>query len=122
MIYNIKLILSNFFYYFREQADIVFLQEVVPESAAYLLEKMSSNYHCFFGNEVGYFVGTLLKKSSVSNIDNEIIEYPITRMMRNILKVNVSIIKIYLQNFIKKNYVCSRLLFNQDGREMAHPK
>lgn len=81
----------------------MFLQEVVPESAAYLLEKMSNNYHCFFGNEVGYFVGTLLKKSSVSNIDNEVIEFPVTRMLRNMLKVNVSInIIIYLLNFIKR--------------------
>lgn len=79
-----------FIYFFREQADIVFLQEVIPESAAYFIEKLP-NYHCTFGNEVGYFVGILLKKSTVSFVDSEITEFSNTRMMRNLLKVNVSL-------------------------------
>lgn len=78
-----------------EQADIVFLQEVVPESAEYFLTHLPS-YHCTFGNEDGYFVGTLLKKSSITFISSEIIEYPITRMMRNILKVDASFKKLPL--------------------------
>lgn len=72
-----------------EQADIVFVQEVIPESAEYFLTYLP-DYHCTFGNEQGYFVGTLLKKSSVKFVESEIIEYPVTRMMRNLLKVNVT--------------------------------
>ncbi|GBO35294.1 Tyrosyl-DNA phosphodiesterase 2, partial [Araneus ventricosus] len=70
----------------NEQADIVFLQEIVPESAEYFLKHLT-DYHCLFGNEVGYFVGTFLKKSTVSYKEFKIIDFT-TRMMRNCLKVN----------------------------------
>ncbi|XP_042901699.1 tyrosyl-DNA phosphodiesterase 2 [Parasteatoda tepidariorum] len=72
-----------------EQADMVFLQEVVPETAESLLKNLSG-YECFFGNEVGYFVATLLKKSTVSHSDLEIIDFPNTRMMRHALKINAT--------------------------------
>ncbi|XP_035225371.1 tyrosyl-DNA phosphodiesterase 2-like [Stegodyphus dumicola] len=70
----------------NEQADIVFLQEVIPESAAYFLTHLT-DYHCLFGNEVGYFVGILLKKSTVSYSKYGVIDFPNTRMMRNALRV-----------------------------------
>ncbi|CAL1263402.1 unnamed protein product [Larinioides sclopetarius] len=70
----------------NEQADIVFLQEIVPDSAEYFLKHLT-DYHCLFGNEVGYFVGTFLKKSTVSYKEFKIIDFT-TRMMRNCLKVN----------------------------------
>ncbi|GIY05976.1 tyrosyl-DNA phosphodiesterase 2 [Caerostris extrusa] len=77
-----------------EQADIAFLQEVVPESAQYILQNLP-NYHCLFGNEVGYFVGTLLKKSTVNYKEFQVIDFE-TRMMRNALKNRCCIQK---QNF-----------------------
>lgn len=80
--------IAKVYFCFREQADVVFLQEVIPETAAYILQKLP-HYHCSFGGEVGYFSGTLLKKSSISFVESEIIEFPETRMMRNILKINV---------------------------------
>ncbi|PRD23060.1 UNVERIFIED_CONTAM: Tdp2 [Trichonephila clavipes] len=70
----------------NEQADIVFLQEVVPTAAEYFLKNLT-DYHCLFGNEVGYFIGTFLKKSTVSYTDYKIIDFN-TRMMRNALKIN----------------------------------
>ncbi|GFT07532.1 tyrosyl-DNA phosphodiesterase 2 [Nephila pilipes] len=70
----------------NEQADIVFVQEVVPTSAEYFLKNLT-DYHCLFGNEVGYFIGTFLKKSTVSYTDFKIIDFN-TRMMRNALKIN----------------------------------
>ncbi|XP_054707550.1 tyrosyl-DNA phosphodiesterase 2-like [Uloborus diversus] len=72
-----------------QQADIVFLQEVVPESAEYFLKSMH-DYHCLFGNEAGYFVGTLLKKSTVKYDDFEIIDFPDSRMMRNCLRIKAT--------------------------------
>ncbi|KAG8187623.1 hypothetical protein JTE90_027033 [Oedothorax gibbosus] len=72
-----------------EQADIVFVQEVVPESAEYFLKHLN-DYHCLFGNEIGYFVATLLKKSTINYSDFEILEFPNTRMMRNALEVKAT--------------------------------
>ena len=40
----------------------------------------------------GYFIGTLVKKSSVSFIHAEIIDFPFSLMGRNLLKINVSIL------------------------------
>lgn len=74
----------------NEQADVVFLQEIVPETAEYLLSHLP-DYQCFFGNEMGYFTGTFLKKSTIKYEDHEITEFPHTRMMRNVLRVNASV-------------------------------
>ncbi|CAL1280482.1 unnamed protein product [Larinioides sclopetarius] len=71
----------------NEQADIVFLQEVVPESAEYFREHLPE-YQCLFGNEDGYFIGTLLNKCTVCYKGSQIIDFP-TMMGRNCLKVNV---------------------------------
>nr|GBM99454.1 Tyrosyl-DNA phosphodiesterase 2 [Araneus ventricosus]GBM99486.1 Tyrosyl-DNA phosphodiesterase 2 [Araneus ventricosus] len=80
----------------NEQADIVFLQEVVPQSAEYFRNHLT-DYQCLFGNEEGYFIGTLFKKSTVSYKGSQIIDFP-TTMARNCLKVNVGI--VFLKNSI----------------------
>lgn len=74
----------------NEQADLVFLQEIIPETAEYVLRHLP-DYQCIFGNEMGYFIGTLLKKSTIKYEDHEITEFPNTRMMRNALRVNATL-------------------------------
>uniref|UniRef100_A0A8C5LAH6 Tyrosyl-DNA phosphodiesterase 2 n=1 Tax=Jaculus jaculus TaxID=51337 RepID=A0A8C5LAH6_JACJA len=70
--------------------DVVFLQEVIPLYCVYL-KKRASNYRIITGNEEGYFTAILLKKERVKFISKEIIPFPSTKMMRNLLRVHVTI-------------------------------
>lgn len=70
--------------------DVVFLQEVIPPYCAYL-KKRVSGYKIITGNEEGYFTAILLKKGRAKFKSQEIIPYPNTKMMRNLLCVNVSL-------------------------------
>ncbi|XP_031213905.1 tyrosyl-DNA phosphodiesterase 2 isoform X2 [Mastomys coucha] len=70
--------------------DVVFLQEVIPPYCAYL-KKRASSYKIITGNEVGYFTAILLKKGRVKFKSQEIVPFPNTKMMRNLLCVNVSL-------------------------------
>ncbi|XP_060019554.1 tyrosyl-DNA phosphodiesterase 2 isoform X3 [Lagenorhynchus albirostris] len=69
--------------------DVVFLQEVIPPYAAYLKKKASS-YEIITGREEGYFTAIMLKKSRLKFKSQEIIPFPNTKMMRNLLCVHVS--------------------------------
>ena len=42
-------------------ADVVFLQEVIPETFSYLESKLP-NYDCIAAKQENYFVATLLRK------------------------------------------------------------
>ncbi|XP_030737124.1 tyrosyl-DNA phosphodiesterase 2 isoform X2 [Globicephala melas] len=70
--------------------DVVFLQEVIPPYAAYLKKKASS-YEIITGREEGYFTAIMLKKSRLKFKSQEIIPFPNTKMMRNLLCVHVSV-------------------------------
>ncbi|XP_052012959.1 tyrosyl-DNA phosphodiesterase 2 [Apodemus sylvaticus] len=70
--------------------DVVFLQEVIPPYYAYL-KKRATSYKIITGNEEGYFTAILLKKGRVKFKSQEIIPFPNTKMMRNLLCVNVSL-------------------------------
>ncbi|KAM4705009.1 tyrosyl-DNA phosphodiesterase 2 [Rhinophrynus dorsalis] len=70
--------------------DVVFLQEVIPPYYEYL-KKRAVSYTIITGNEIGYFTAIMLKKSRVKLISQEIVTYPNTSMMRNLLVANVSI-------------------------------
>ncbi|NWQ79481.1 TYDP2 phosphodiesterase, partial [Columbina picui] len=70
--------------------DVVFLQEVV-QPHLHLLEIKASNYTVIPGNIDGYFTVIMLKKSRVKILKREIIPFPTTSMMRNLLVVHVSI-------------------------------
>ncbi|XP_043822448.1 tyrosyl-DNA phosphodiesterase 2 isoform X2 [Dromiciops gliroides] len=70
--------------------DVVFLQEVIPPYYSYLKKKATS-YTTISGNEDGYFTVVMLKKSRVKLISHEIIPFPTTQMMRNLLCVHVTI-------------------------------
>ncbi|XP_031759257.1 tyrosyl-DNA phosphodiesterase 2 isoform X1 [Xenopus tropicalis] len=70
--------------------DVVFLQEVIPPYYEYL-KKRAVSYTIITGNEDEYFTAMMLKKSRVKLISQEIVPYPSTVMMRNLLVANVNI-------------------------------
>ncbi|NXG42714.1 TYDP2 phosphodiesterase, partial [Psilopogon haemacephalus] len=70
--------------------DVVFLQEVVPPHLG-LLQKRLSSYTIIPGNIDGYFTAIMLKKSRVKLLKHEIIPFPTTSMMRNLLVVHVRV-------------------------------
>lgn len=73
-----------------EDADVVFLQEVIPKTLEEILKRLPE-YKCIPGNNVEYFIVTLLKKNTVSYVEHNIHHYPNTRMGRNLLEVEVKI-------------------------------
>ncbi|KFR04081.1 Tyrosyl-DNA phosphodiesterase 2, partial [Nipponia nippon] len=70
--------------------DVVFLQEVIPPHLS-LLQMKAGSYTIIPGNIDGYFTVIMLKKSRVKLLKHEIIPFPTTSMMRNLLVVHVSI-------------------------------
>ncbi|TFJ98741.1 DDB1- and CUL4-associated factor 11 [Platysternon megacephalum] len=70
--------------------DVVFLQEVIPPYLSYL-QKRAVSYTIIPGNIDGYFSAIMLKKSRVKFLRQEIIPFPTTSMMRNLLVVHVNI-------------------------------
>ncbi|NXV28699.1 TYDP2 phosphodiesterase, partial [Rissa tridactyla] len=70
--------------------DVVFLQEVIPPYLC-LLQMRAGSYTIIPGNVDGYFTVIMLKKSRVKLLKHEIIPFPTTSMMRNLLVVHVSI-------------------------------
>ncbi|XP_042566603.1 tyrosyl-DNA phosphodiesterase 2 [Clupea harengus] len=69
--------------------DVVFLQELVPPYIQYI-RKRAVSYTIIEGGEDGYFTGVMLKKSRVKFLKSEIVSYPMTQMMRNLLVAQVS--------------------------------
>lgn len=70
--------------------DVLFLQEVIPPYCSYL-KKRARSYEIITGNEEGYFTAIMLKKSRVKIKSQEIIPFPKTKMMRNLLCVHASV-------------------------------
>ncbi|XP_023675880.1 tyrosyl-DNA phosphodiesterase 2 isoform X1 [Paramormyrops kingsleyae] len=68
--------------------DVVFLQELIPPYMKYL-KKRATSYIIIEGNEDGYFTGIMLKKTRVKLLKSEIISYPATQMLRNLLVAQV---------------------------------
>ncbi|XP_026155669.1 tyrosyl-DNA phosphodiesterase 2 [Mastacembelus armatus] len=68
--------------------DVVFLQELIPPYVQYL-KKRAVSYLIIEGAEDGYFIGMMLKRSRVKLVESEIVTYPTTRMMRNLLVAQV---------------------------------
>ncbi|XP_056154633.1 tyrosyl-DNA phosphodiesterase 2 [Lampris incognitus] len=69
--------------------DVVFLQELIPPYIHYL-KKRAVSYSFVEGGEDGYFTGMMLKKSRVKLQGSEIVPYPTTQMMRNLLIAHVT--------------------------------
>ncbi|XP_025935555.1 tyrosyl-DNA phosphodiesterase 2 [Apteryx rowi] len=70
--------------------DVVFLQEVIPPYL-YYLQKRAGNYTIIPGNIDGYFTAIMLKNSRVKLVKQEIVPFPTTSMMRNLLVVHVNV-------------------------------
>ncbi|XP_042320960.1 tyrosyl-DNA phosphodiesterase 2 [Sceloporus undulatus] len=70
--------------------DVVFLQEVILPVFNYI-QKRAVSYTIIPGNTDGYFTAIMLKKSRVSIIKHEIIPFPTTSMMRNLLAVHATV-------------------------------
>ncbi|XP_018411794.1 PREDICTED: tyrosyl-DNA phosphodiesterase 2 [Nanorana parkeri] len=70
--------------------DVVFLQEVIPPYYEYL-KKRAVSYTIITGNEDGYFTAIMLKKSRAILVNQEIVPFPTTSMMRNLLVANVKL-------------------------------
>ncbi|NWI21115.1 TYDP2 phosphodiesterase, partial [Crypturellus soui] len=70
--------------------DVVFLQEVIPPYLCYL-QKRAGNYTIIPGNIDGYFTAVMLKNSRVKLVKQEIVPFPTTSMMRNLLVVHVTV-------------------------------
>uniref|UniRef100_A0A8C7WX32 Tyrosyl-DNA phosphodiesterase 2 n=1 Tax=Oryzias sinensis TaxID=183150 RepID=A0A8C7WX32_9TELE len=68
--------------------DVVFLQELIPPYVQYL-RKRAVSYLVIEGGEEAYFTGMMLRKSRVKFLESEIVTYPTTQMMRNLLVAQV---------------------------------
>ena len=71
-------------------ADIVFLQEVIPETFSYLESKLTG-YECFAAKQENYFVATLIRRGRVYVDRHKVIDFETSRMYRHVLAVQVCI-------------------------------
>jgi len=69
-----------------EKADIVFLQEVIPETLEYIQTKLSG-YECIRGVQGDYFVATLLRWGRVYKDSSRLVPFPGSVMGRHLLHV-----------------------------------
>lgn len=76
---------------YREKPDIVFLQEVVPNTCQYLKDLLPQ-YSFYLGSTTeDYFTATLLHSTTVHFDGQTIVPFPNTIMGRNLLCVKVSV-------------------------------
>merc|ERR1719222_1523384 len=68
----------------QEAADIVFLQEVIPETFSYIESKMP-NYVCLAAKQYNYFVATLLRKGRVYLDHHTVKDFRTSSMGRHVL-------------------------------------
>ncbi|XP_077405114.1 tyrosyl-DNA phosphodiesterase 2 isoform X1 [Vanacampus margaritifer] len=71
--------------------DVVFLQELIPPYVQYLIKRAVSYTIIQAGSEDGYFTGMMLKKTRVKLLESQIVAYPTTQMMRNLLVAQVTL-------------------------------
>jgi len=77
----------------EEAVDIVFLQEVIPETFSYLESKLP-NYECVAAKQDNYFVATLLRKGRVYMDKFKVVDFPGSTMYRHMLAVQAHCGKI----------------------------
>jgi len=70
----------------QEKADVVFLQEVIPETFSYIESKMP-NYVCLAAKQDNYFVATLLRKGRVYLDHHTVKDFHSSSMGRHVLAV-----------------------------------
>ena len=74
----------------KMSADIVFLQEVIPETFSIIKSQMT-NYECIAAKQTEYFVATLLRRGRMSLVRHKVVNFPNTMMDRHVLAVQVRI-------------------------------
>jgi len=82
----------------QEAADIVFLQEVIPETFSYIESKLPG-YHCLAAKQDNYFVATLLRRGRVYFDGSRVVDFPNTRMYRHVLAVQAHCGSVHLDLF-----------------------
>lgn len=84
---------------FENSPDVVFLQEVVPETFSYIENKLPE-YQCIPGGHGEYFTATLLRRFTTYYDSHEVMDFPSTSMGRNLLKTEAHIghLKLTLLN------------------------
>ncbi|XP_037552301.1 tyrosyl-DNA phosphodiesterase 2-like [Nematolebias whitei] len=70
-------------------ADVVVLQEMVQPYMRFIHKRLSDTYIFIKGGEEGYFTMMLLKKSRLTLLNSEIVIFPNTHQMRNLLVAQV---------------------------------
>jgi len=70
----------------NEAVDIVFLQEVIPETFSYLKSNLP-DYECLAAKQDNYFVATLLRRGRVYLDKYKVVDFPTSRMYRHLLAV-----------------------------------
>ncbi|XP_074482716.1 tyrosyl-DNA phosphodiesterase 2-like isoform X1 [Sebastes fasciatus] len=69
--------------------DVVLLQELIQPYSRFMKKRLAANYTFIEGGKGDYFIGMMLKKSRITLLDSEIVAYPTTNMMRNLLVAQV---------------------------------
>ncbi|GAA6224571.1 tyrosyl-DNA phosphodiesterase 2-like isoform X1 [Lates japonicus] len=69
--------------------DVVLLQELVQPYVRFLHKRLGVDYTFIEGGKEHYFTGMMLKKSRITLLDSEIVAYPTTQMLRNLLVAQV---------------------------------
>ena len=77
----------------KMSADIVFLQEVIPETLSFIKSEMT-DYECVAAGQSEYFVATLVRRGRMVMDKHQVVNFPNTRMRRNLLAVQVRIVHI----------------------------
>ncbi|XP_074482718.1 tyrosyl-DNA phosphodiesterase 2-like isoform X3 [Sebastes fasciatus] len=73
----------------RHSPDVVLLQELIQPYSRFMKKRLAANYTFIEGGKGDYFIGMMLKKSRITLLDSEIVAYPTTNMMRNLLVAQV---------------------------------
>ncbi|KAK2857185.1 hypothetical protein Q5P01_005920 [Channa striata] len=76
-------------YLIKHSPDVVFLQELIPPYALFVNKCLSADYTIIEGAKEGYFTMILLKKARITVQKSGVVEYPATRMSRNLLVARV---------------------------------
>ncbi|KAM4711336.1 LOW QUALITY PROTEIN: tyrosyl-DNA phosphodiesterase 2-like [Anableps anableps] len=70
-------------------ADVVLLQEMVPPYMRFMHQRLGDTYTFTEGGQEGYFTMMLLKKSRLTLLDSQVLFFPNSHMMRNLLVAQV---------------------------------
>ncbi|XP_034721024.1 tyrosyl-DNA phosphodiesterase 2-like isoform X3 [Etheostoma cragini] len=73
----------------RHSPDVVLLQELIQPYTRFMKKRLADNYTFIEGGKEGYFIGMMLKKSRITLLDSQIVEYPTSRQGRNLLVAQV---------------------------------